>query len=1124
MTIVDAAERARALDPQRSLIVQAPAGSGKTGLLIQRYLRLLATVEKPEEVLAITFTRKAAAEMRRRVLEALQGARGEAAPAAANKALTWKLARDVLARDGERDWGILDNAARLRIQTIDSLSASLARQMPVLSRLGATPAIVDDAREHYREAAERTLALVDSSDAIADHVARVLDHLDGDWGVARGLLESMLAKRDQWLERVAAFHDDTNARETLEAAFRAERARILARARDAFPPAHRESFVRLARFAASTVRTTNPGSLVRHLLDLADLPPPDEAGAEAWSGIVALLLTANPQFRKKVDRTIGFPTEKDMPESAPFKRDMTELLGALEGEGAFRDALDAVRRMPPGSYRDDQWAALGAVVSLLPVANAQLREVFTERGEIDFTGIAQHAVLALGKDDAPTDLLLSLDTKIRHLLVDEFQDTSHAQWLLLDRLTAGWEPGDGRTAFLVGDPMQSIYRFREADVALFLRAREHGLPNVKLEDVRIRTNFRSRAGVVEWVNEHFPRILRGSDDPDAGAVEYSPCAAHHPGDLLPAVEWHPFLGKDQQHAHEDEADEVVRIVGETLKLDPQGSIAILVRARTHLDYIVKRLRRAKVRFRAVDIEPLEGRQVIQDLLAVTRALSHPADRVAWLSLLRAPWCALTLADLHALVGDEGAREGARRSVWESMNEGARVEALSGRGRERLLRVRSVLAPFVQHRLRGTLRERVEAAWLALGGPACASTPGDLDDAETFFDQLDQLEDAGELPDPSLLEEHLEKLYAAPDTGEEARLQIMTIHKSKGLEFDTVIVPGLDRVPRFSDRPLFAWKARAGGGLMMAPTRPTREEGEPAYDYLRNLEKAASQHEMERLLYVAATRAAKRLHLMGYARLEMKDGTPRVRKAPATTLLGKAWSAAVAEFERAIPRFLDRIDEQREPERVRTELRMLDLARIAVDVPNPACPSPPQPVQESQAIEFLWAEPSARLIGTVAHQWLQRIATEGLARWSEARVQSLEPRIVRQLTHAGVPPEKRDESAARVVAALRSAITHDKGRWVLAAYPDARCEYRIRVPAPDGVRLLVIDRIFSDGGRTWIVDYKTSSHEGGDLAAFLDREEVRYKDKMARYVPAFGGAPGSLGLYFPLVQGWREWEG
>src|SRR5690242_12671291 len=123
--ISDQQQRDAALDPRRSFIVQAPAGSGKTELLVQRYIRLLGAVQKPEEILAITFTIKAAAEMRKRVLEKIPNAK--------------------------------DIAHRLKIQTIDAFCASLVRQMPVTSRFGAQPAVIEDATEHYREAAMRTL-------------------------------------------------------------------------------------------------------------------------------------------------------------------------------------------------------------------------------------------------------------------------------------------------------------------------------------------------------------------------------------------------------------------------------------------------------------------------------------------------------------------------------------------------------------------------------------------------------------------------------------------------------------------------------------------------------------------------------------------------------------------------------------------------------------------------------------------------------------------------------------------------------------------------------------------------------------------------------------------------------
>ena len=114
---------------------------------------------------------------------------------------------------------------------------------------------------------------------------------------------------------------------------------------------------------------------------------------------------------------------------------------------------------------------------------------------------------------------------LRHILVDEFQDTSLAQFQLLEKLTAGWEEGDGRTLFVVGDPMQSIYRFRDAEVGLFIAARERGVGNVPLTPLRFTRNFRATPALVSWTNTVFAQVLAPADDLRSGAVTFAPSVA-----------------------------------------------------------------------------------------------------------------------------------------------------------------------------------------------------------------------------------------------------------------------------------------------------------------------------------------------------------------------------------------------------------------------------------------------------------------------------------------------------------------------------------------------------------------------------------------------------------------------
>jgi superfamily I DNA/RNA helicase len=179
--------------------------------------------------------------------------------------------------------------------------------------------------------------------------------------------------------------------------------------------------------------------------------------------------------------------------------------------------------------------------------------------------------------------------------------------------------------------MQSIYRFREAEVGLFLRARREGLGGVALEPLTLTTNFRSQSGLVSWFNAVFPRVLPAVEEETSGAVPYSPSTSHHAALPGAAAAWHGFFDRD------GEARKVVQLVKEAT-----GKVAILVRNRSHLDRIVPALKAEGIRYRAVDIDALGEKQIVQDLYALTRALTHPADRVARRPCARRGGCRLLI--------------------------------------------------------------------------------------------------------------------------------------------------------------------------------------------------------------------------------------------------------------------------------------------------------------------------------------------------------------------------------------------------------------------------------------------------------------------------------------------------
>jgi len=1116
--VPDIAQRRAALDPQRSFIVQAPAGSGKTELLIQRYLLLLARVDHAEEIIAVTFTRKAAGEMRERVLQALNDAQSGKVAESAHEALTLELAGTTLQRDRDCCWNLTGNPSQLRIQTIDALCAGLTRQMPVLSRFGAQPDSVEDASELYALAAQATIELVNEDGIAAEDVENLLAHLDNDVARAESLLVDMLARRDQWMRRVHVWD-----RAELEAALQHARAMALRRLHSAIP-----------RAVAGELR-----DIANHVF--SNLGLGDFAGdIDAWITLAPLFLTADGDWRKRLTKNEGFPAGKA---EQPWKERALSLFDVLDGGGDVRIALANMRHLPPAHYSDNQWQVLGAILRLLPIAAAQLKLVFQSRRQVDFTEVAQSALHALGTDDAPTDLTLALDYRIHHLLIDEFQDTSISQFELVARLTAGWLPDDGRTVFAVGDPMQSIYRFREAEVGLFLRARADGIAGVELHPVALSSNFRSQSGIVEWVNAAFARVLPPVEDIASGAVPYTASVPTRDALAGSAVTVHPLFDDDGSV----EAQRVAGVTAAARAADPAAKVAILTRTRGHLREIVPALKAAGLRFRAIDIEPLGQRPVVQDLLALTRALAHPGDRLAWLAVLRAPWCGLTLADLYALASGNAAA-----TVWDALHDGERVRNLSADGCKRVNRLRQALAPALAQRLRAPLREQVAGAWYALGGPACVEAETDLEDAETFFRYLDTHEDAAELPERAAFEAGLDDLYARADIGADDSLQIMTIHKAKGLEFDVVIVPGLGRTPRSDDKKLFLWTeqpdAHGATELLLAPINATGEDGDAIYQWIARFHAEKQALEDGRLLYVAATRAKRQLHLLGSVKIAADDAGDRTIKAPSSrSLLGKLWPVVGHCYEAALQDVPPAAAQSAAQMQVIDQtLRRLPAAWVRPDAPPAAAwSSPPEQVRVQDELEFSWAGETARHIGSVVHRWLQRIADDGGAGWDAARIATLAPAIRHALAAQGVGAAELDTAAARAQQALVNCLHDKRGRWLLGVRTGARSELRL-TGINEGQRInIVIDRTFiDDDGVCWIIDYKTSVHEGADVAAFLDNERERYRGQLERYAKLMqaGGAsqgdllrsfpqedllrsahPIRLGLYFPLLGGWREWN-
>lgn len=1134
----DAHEREQALDPRYSFIVQAPAGSGKTELLIQRYLCLLSRVNAPEEVIAITFTRKAAAGMRSRILEALQRAQDGDYPDTPHQQRTWDLARAVSERDNRQAWHLSDNPGRLRIQTIDALCAAITRHMPYLSRLGASPEISGDPQRLYLQAARETVAELEAGSNWSPAIEALVRHLDNQLERLERLIAAMLARRDQWLRHIAQREDPAMRRKKLEDALKGVIAEELTACRSRFPDVCIEPLLELARFAAGNIEeAVDSESPVKALKDLHTLPQASPEDLPQWLGLCELLLTRDGQWRRQSDKHLGFPAPSSVGKNSELKNyytqkkaDFKELLDNLRPGASLGETLHRIRSLPDAQYQEEQWQILQALSDILRLSAAHLRVAFQSTAQVDFAEVAMRAAMALGTPENPTDLGLAMDYRVGHVLIDEFQDTSITQFDFLRRLTMGWQSGDGRTFFAVGDPMQSIYGFREAEVGLFIKTWNEGLGQIALHPLKLSVNFRSQQKIVNWVNESFPLILPGENDASVGAVAYSPATAALPPEPAAAVQIHPHIPPDR----EEEAQSVLACIREAKQKDPGGSIAVLVRSRPHLEAILRGLKSNDISFTAVEIESLKNRPVIQDLLSLTRALTHPADRIAWLGVLRAPWCGLRLNDLHALSGDAPGS-----SVVDLLKDEDRLACLSKEGRQRAARVRDILLPALLNRDCRSLRRLVEGAWLLLGGPACCFSSADLEDARAYLELMDEAIGPGGGKDLATFESSVAELFARPDPTADESLQVMTIHKAKGLEFDTVILPGLEKSPPPEAPRLLMWLERPTGGqneLLLAPISAYGSRTSNTYEYIRLFERQKRRYEDTRLLYVAVTRAKKRLHLIGGAHPGSQPGS--IRMPDANSLLHPLWPVVSEVFAQAVaapPARLsadspERNDSAGMPGPEPALIRRLSAA-------CPPCVPPPGleghvsveralPVTEPQTPPFDWAGETARRVGTVVHRWLGVICEQGVDQWSKPRIHAFSKRFDRELESAGINEEMRSEALSRVQSALIATLEDDMGRWVLSRHRSDACEYALTGRLDGSVVNVVIDRTFvDDEGVRWIIDYKSSVHSGGSVEAFLDQETGRYQAQMqtyARIMGAMENRPIRLMLYYPQLKNYRQW--
>lgn len=1193
----DQLQREQALDPVRSILVRAPAGSGKTDLLTRRFLRLLSGVADPTHIVAITFTKDAAAEMRHRILAELEKAATRVELLPPDEFSMETLAARALEHSRALNWNLLEVPAQLRISTIDSFCRELALQEPLLSGFGGTLDVSEEPGALYRRAARQTLNNLGSTaapPALINAIETLLLWRDNNWHELEEQLVRMLRQRDRWMHGFVLERDPDweQLRARLEAPLMralAPAIQNLAQLLNGIPGACGEIHS-LARHACVQK------GFYQELAELAEFPCGPYHTAEeletarlAYLCVAKMFLTSG-EFRKPrgIDARQGFPAK------TPQNRRMVDLLNTISSTPGMAEALKTIDSLPAARYTEEEWEILRACFTLLRYAAAELRIIFAQAGAVDFIEIAQIAQSVLQSEDhLPSESAFSLADNIHHLLVDEFQDTSRRQHALIGSLVAAWSDPENRTIFVVGDPMQSIYFFRDADAELFPRVQNIGLDlpggeRLALDFVPLTANFRTAPDLVNALNDAFEKVFGIDDGSD---IEFSAAlpARSTPTSPQPRLHLHlEFIPQstngrssdpDAQRrkrecadlrnaAQEAQVAEIVALIQSHKERIQQARergekyrVAVLGRTRTSLAPIARALRDAAIPFAAVDLEMLAERPEVLDALALARALLNPLDRVSWLGVLRAPWCGLSLSELHAVAGADDPTLH-RRALPQLLTE--RLHLLSDEGKQAAQRVLDSAA--FAATLRATspissLGTWLQQVWKHLGGDTCVNAIARAN-LNLLWSALDRLPAA----EVSLLGPEfgavLADLTAQPDpeASSDYGVQVMTIHKSKGLEFEVVIVPDLQSKCQHTRPQFLSWLERGltepdNSGdtteFLVAPIQTKGADRGAAKSWVDRAICTRESQEIRRILYVAATRARDELHL--FARPAYKteaDGSLTLCNPP-ESLLDTAW-----------PAFADKIHSQFDQwqshqqtdsnQAIAAQAEIFRMPRPPVPAILRRLPAGFEPPAYPRRLGAETASPReiaaytrhegglvSRALGTAVHAFFEQLAqlrvklelNEALTALSAMR-----PRILASIRSYGIPQQQAGQIATQSHEIVLRASSDPIAAWILSPHALAQEETRWTGLIDGALRTVQVDRIFRAGEAPhapgdavwWIVDYKTTHPEGVDSAAMLPTLRAQFAPQLELYARMLRNLQGAsctirAGLYYPRLLQFDFWS-
>ena len=1015
--------REEVTDPRYSFVVDAPAGSGKTTLLVMRILKLLGIVEKPNEIVAITFTKKAAAEMRSRLINAMNDSR--------HRELVKKISRN--ASDHGWDVNIIES---LDIMTIDSLASKIIRRAPILSNAFLAN-ITEDPKDLYEQAVSATIL------GMANEQKELISFLNYDTQKIKSHLFNLLDKRDQWIDLIADYKvsDISTIEQKTYDYYQLELKPHIDKFSNAFS-------VDELREIESILIYTQTVSLKKPFLYKPN-------NIKFWLELGRLALTTTGSVRTIFGSKLGFSGDEESNiHSAKLKKIIKNKYNTFKDLNSISNVIDVEK------IADIFPAMAPKIASLLYSLDTNLSKLFLITKTMDFTQALRYANATLDQ----TSVAELLDNQVSHILIDEYQDTNESQVKFIKKLTDNFSGNPKKSFFAVGDPMQSIYRFRKAEVRLFKDLQNNGIGDLKPISRKLKVNFRSSKKICDWLNSEYRKAFGAEDCNDKGLIQYNACESD-PNKLESGdgIRFH-LLNDDGKRSftskHNEAAyvyDLIINICKEkSNEKDSEYSIAVIAPYRSHLREILTLFKRKGIpegfKLVTTEIDELQDKQSFQDIFSLTKALYNLSDKISWVATLRAPWCGLTLADLCTLFEDNQ-----QMTAWEAINDPKIFCNLSKDGALRLGFLRGVINNHIDIRGRVSHRFFIESIWRQLRGDVLLLDPDDIDYIDIFLDSIDKSSTPLSI-DFEQLTRLVERLHTSSQSIEKVNKEIkfMTIHKAKGLEFNTVIIPGLSQQLNVNEHSIVA----VDNGILSLNNYNPDEDN--LYDYQRSKETLRLKNEWVRLLYVGISRAKEDCHLIGTIK-PTKNGEFNAHSNSLLNILGpiikdsNQWN--FIDIQKKMTKGLSNY-ESYEPKLRRIKSNHFTTLHVKKTDAS---------VKINDQVLKITNEDVYTFTGNIIHNYFKLIIKKQLD--IEYILSNKLDYIIDLFEKKGYKNEQNVMAVSIIKKSLSALCNSKDGQWIYQVHEDDQFELKHIVMLGDDFEIRIPDRTFIHNNTRWIIDYK-----------------------------------------------------